>query len=239
LIGKRSALAWAVCGSAFVHAALVVVPLGGGERGYLPSRPLALDATRPAPRTLEATIASVQPARNGALLPFVGPAPLALPLTMMAAPLPPPYVLPPLEHGAASSRAAAPGEGLVQANLVTDRTHVGRLIARETEFPAEIGTPVRLTTPVVVQYPPRLRAAGREDNVTLWIIVDADGRIEEVQLAQGTPEFAEPAIAAVQAARFVPATNNRQPIRFYIALEFRYVLAAPSPAAGAVTTAQN
>jgi TonB family protein len=222
-----------------VHAALVAVPLGGGERGHLRSQPLALERAQAEPRTLEATIAPGQPARDRALLPLAGTTPLGPPLTMMAAPLPPPYVLPLLEERLPSSRAAAPSEGLVRANLVTDRAHVGRLIARETEFPAEIGTPVRLATPVVVQYPPRLLAAGREDNVTLWIIIDADGRVEEVQLAQGTPEFAEPAIAAVQAARFVPATDKRQPIRFYIALEFRFVLAAPPPAAGVTTAARN
>jgi len=54
--------------------------------------------------------------------------------------------------------------------------------------------------------------------------VDAQGIPEEVLVTDGQEEFADAVIAAVRAARFVPAQNNLLPIRFPLALEFRFVI---------------
>jgi TonB family protein len=231
LTGVRSAFAWALCGSALVHAALVVVPLAGGERSAMVQPPPDLDVA----------IVPVPQDRLAPALALAVASPLALPLTARPPPVPPREVLWPLEHAPATpaSRGAG-GPGLVEARLLTDRARIGEVLERQiTEFPVEIGTPVRLSAPITVSYPPRLLAAGREDDVALWVVVDAEGRVEEVQVTDGSADFAGAAVAAVQAARFVPATNNRRPIRFPIALEFKFALPQGAAAAAASTAGDD
>ncbi|HVO87211.1 MAG TPA: energy transducer TonB, partial [Casimicrobiaceae bacterium] len=48
--------------------------------------------------------------------------------------------------------------------------------------------------------------------------------IEEIQIAQGSGEFADAAIAAIRQARYHPAANKGAGIRYPIALEFQFSL---------------
>jgi hypothetical protein len=51
-----------------------------------------------------------------------------------------------------------------------------------------------------------------------------------VQVLDGAPEFAEVVVAAVNAAKFVPAENRLRKIRFPLSLEFRFRANAESAA---------
>ena len=70
--------------------------------------------------------------------------------------------------------------------------------------------------------------AGREDAVAVWIVVDASGAPEEITITEGSEEFAQAVVLAIKDTQFLPARNNLQPIRFPLALEFRFAINAPA-----------
>ena len=59
-----------------------------------------------------------------------------------------------------------------------------------------------------------------------WVIVDAEGRIEEISIPEGGPEFGEAVQNALLSATFLPARDGGKPIRYYTMLEFRFRLGA-------------
>jgi TonB family protein len=75
---------------------------------------------------------------------------------------------------------------------------------------------------IEVRYPESALAHGREDAVTVWAIVDASGKVQDVYVAEGTDEFTEEVIAVVRATHCLPAENNMKPIRYPIALQFDF-----------------
>ena len=223
---RRPTFAWALAGSAVVHAALAAVVLHGGGGSGAHARSAA-----PLTAALQSLPAPV-PLQSMALQPLlVASAASALPL------LPPAAELAPLQPTPGESEAAA-GALDVDARIADNLDRVGPMLERQlTEFTAEVGTPVQLAEPIRAHYPLSALREGRDGDVAVWVIVNSDGAAEEIQVTEGTSEFADEAVAAVKAARFIPATNKRRPIRFPVALEFRFVAgstrvqaAADSPA---------
>jgi len=92
------------------------------------------------------------------------------------------------------------------------------------EFPAEIEVPVRPADAIDVQYPPAALEERREATVVAWVIVDADGRVEEISIPEGGPEFGEAVQNALLTARFLPAQDGGKPIRYFTMLEFKFRL---------------
>ncbi|MFO1325001.1 MAG: energy transducer TonB [Burkholderiales bacterium] len=219
-------LAVALLASAALHTSFFAIYFG--MRG--PAAPTTTPATR-----LEATLAD--PEQNApAVLASAAPAPFAVPATSEPAPTPPQPETPPPRAPAADrtskARTADFGDLRIVASLVADTTKLGDLVDRQMrEFPAEIDWPPRVDGRISVRYPPAALAAGREDTVAVWFIVDAQGDPQEITVTQGSEEFAAVVTAALRDAKFVPARSSFQPIAFPLALEFRFALDAGSPPA--------
>jgi outer membrane biosynthesis protein TonB len=206
-------LAWAVVASMAVHGALMIASLPGGKPG-LPQVPA--------------------PALRASLVP-VAPSPVAD--TPAPAPIPP-LLAPPAEQSPAAVAEHAPppaplaripaarsgvGSVDVMAEPLLDPARLGDLLSRQVaEFRAEIDRPVRLEEKIVVRFPASALSHGREDLVAVWVIVDTFGNPEEVHVTEGSEEFAAEVVAAVRAARFIPAENKLNPIRHPIALQFDF-----------------
>jgi TonB family protein len=103
------------------------------------------------------------------------------------------------------------------------------------DFPREIETPVELPGKLEVPYPLPALEAQREGTVLAWAIVDAQGRVEDVQVVEGPPDLAAAVTAALRQARLIPARNDGAPIRFYITLAVDFRLEAR----GETTTAST
>jgi TonB family protein len=143
------------------------------------------------------------------------------------------------------ARAAPAGGGLVPNADVTDnvpRARLGDYIEAYMvrNFPVEIEEPARIGTPLSVEFPSAALRDRREGTVVLWVVVRADGTVDEIHNVTGTPEFLDAVTAVVARARFRPATSGGQAIRFPISLEFTFRIAPSDPdgAAAGITAAR-
>lgn len=220
-------LLWALVASAAVHSAFVAMPLGTpGSRPSAATNPgvaiqaLLIPAVAPAPDAAAELAAAVA----------VGVDPLPVELAQQAAPIPEQKIA-----VVASAQVPSPALGAggvvdvrVEGQLLADTDRLGELRTRQmSEFPVEIQFPVKLKDALRARYPPAALAAGREDSVAVWIVVDVSGAVEEVTVTEGSEEFANEVLAAIKDVQFVPARNYRQPIRYPLALEFRFAINAP------------
>lgn len=219
MFGARVSLPWALGASVAVHASLVAVAAleGSGTPGYAPAPEVVLSATLVPAHAAPSPVMTID-----------APSPLALPADlMMLMPVPAPLQRIALTHEALAA-PVAPVAGRfedvrVAGALLQDRARLGDFYARTLgEFPHEIDMPSRVADTILAQYPPEALAAGIEGSVVVWAVIDETGTPAEVDVADGPAELAEAALAAVRQARFLPARNNMQPIRFPIALEFRF-----------------
>jgi TonB family protein len=220
---RRSAtLAWSVIASAALHAAVAAVVIAERGRADAPTA-----EHRPGLSAVHVASRDTAPGPDDLLLPEALP---VLPAASALLALVPHATLPPI-MGAKPSRVSGGREGKVAATLLRGRERIGAMSDRQVnEFPREIDTPVRIREPIEVPYPAFASADG-ENAVVVWAVVDPDGTVGEVEVTEGSPEFAEPVVTAVKAARFTPATDRLRPIRYPIALEFRFASGrAPAPA---------
>jgi TonB family protein len=100
-------------------------------------------------------------------------------------------------------------------------------------FPLEVESPVVLPGRLAVPYPAAALDKRREGSVLAWAIVDRQGAVEEMQVVDGTPEFADAVRATLATTRFIPARNEGAPIRFYVMLEFDFRIDARDTATAA------
>ncbi len=190
---------------------------------------VALQATLVAPDDHRG---DVTVAAASSFLQFLAPV-TAPPMLALATPIPLPQSPSPPILGVGGS-ANVHIDGVLLANS----ERLGELLSRQlAEFPVEVDSPARLVAKIRASYPPAALAEGREDLVVVWIVVDAKGAVEEIQVAEGTEEFSAAVIAAVRQARFVPAQGSLVPIRFPLALEFRFAIGRKATA-GTATAAQ-
>ncbi|MFO7767378.1 MAG: energy transducer TonB [bacterium] len=87
----------------------------------------------------------------------------------------------------------------------------------------------RLVDYVQPEYPGIARKAGVEGTVTLHLVVDRDGGVEEVQVFRATPRliFDRSAREAVREWRYEPARVDGRPVRSRISQTLRFVLNDP------------
>jgi TonB family protein len=72
-------------------------------------------------------------------------------------------------------------------------------------------------------YPPSQLAKGIETTVTLFVLVERDGSVGEVTVAEsGGADFDAAALAAVRIWRFAPATRDGVPVRARIRIPFHF-----------------
>jgi TonB family protein len=184
--------------------------------------------------TLEATL--VGPTQVAAEIPeLLHP---TTPVMTAMAPTPSPlalHALPTTPTRTTASAHPAPRAGVgtmeVVAELLGDRTRLGEYYDRQSaEFPVEVDRPPRIDGKIVARYPIDAVRESREDFVVVWAIVDATGAVQEAHAAQGSEEFAAEALAAVRAARFIPAENKMRVQPYPIALQFDFRAGAPAVA---------
>ena len=226
--GARSfALACALVASLVVHAAILIATLPGGAPGAPPGTSMQLQAT-----LVPAAVTERAPDRPDPAPPVLAALPERSPITVPAPERAAPAMPKP------TSAAPRPGLGSfeVTAELVTDRTLLGGYAARQLSmFPAEVDRPARLEQKIVVRYPQSALAQGRDEEVVVWAIVEASGAVDEVYVTRGSEEFAAEVIAAVRAARFIPAEDNLKPTRYPIALQFDFRAGGGGAASAAST----
>lgn len=166
------------------------------------------------------------------------PAPIASPTrrpqeTPAVAPPPPPPVavakpvdLPPAVDAVAPAMPAANSDAHVEFATTSVLGRLGDALQTRSlfEFSPEIEVPVRHAEAIDVQYPPAALEERREATVLAWVIVDAEGHVEEISIPEGGPEFGEAVQNALLTAKFLPAQDAGKPIRHFTMLEFRFRL---------------
>lgn len=90
----------------------------------------------------------------------------------------------------------------------------------------DVAAPPELLERVIPEYPPRARAMQIEGQVTLEVVLDRDGRVEEtVRVLRSVPALDAAAIAAVRRWRFRPARGrDGRPVRVVMEVPVRFVL---------------
>lgn len=223
--GTPLTLIWALAASVTVHGGILAFTLAGSAHPGVAAL---------APRALVATFTPVQVApAEPTVIASAAPSVLTTPAAAVPAPPAPPPAPAVPEPAAAAPRGQERGVAKLDVIAVplADRNRLGDLMARQlAEFPAEIDRPVRLDGKVVARYPPAALRAGREGSVAVWLVVDAEGLADEIQVLDGDEEFASEVVSALRATRFVPAEDNLKPIRYPLALEFDFRAGASSVA---------
>jgi protein TonB len=74
------------------------------------------------------------------------------------------------------------------------------------------------------RYPQRERRLGVEASVTVRILIDTQGRVEDVQLISGPAAFADTVVATVRRWRFTPARDRGRPVKVWGVKTFRFEL---------------
>lgn len=218
-------LFWALTASVAVHAGIVAATLAGSARpgvAALTSRPLvATLTTLQAPPPPDPVIVST-------------PAPTVL-ATHVAVPAHPPAPTPaPAPPAPAEPAPKGPAHGLgpleITGEPLADKNRLGDYMNRQlVEFPVEVDSPAKLGEKIVVRYPTAALVAGREGSVAVWVVVDPEGVPSEIQVLDGTEEFANEVVAALRAAQFIPARNNLKPVPYPISLEFQFRIGTGEP----------
>lgn len=217
--GTPLTLLWAFAASVVVHAGILIATLAGSPYpGVASLTPRPLIATFMPPQ-----VAPAEPT----VIASVAPSVLATPAAAIPTPPAPPSAPASPEPAAATPRGRE--RGLAKLDVIAvplaDRNRMGEFLGRQTsEFPVEIDRPVRLDGKVVALYPAAALRAGREGSVAVWFVVDAAGVPDEIHILDGDEEFVAAVLAAVRAARFLPAEDKLKPIRFPLSLEFEFRL---------------
>jgi TonB family protein len=211
-------LAAALAASVAVHATLVLIPAGSG----------ALQSRAAASPMLSARLVAPEAAAAVQSIAKLLPAPIIPEMAPLA-----PTRLRPVD--ATIEARSAPEPGNARAGIATPRAAVatpltayarlGDLQARwQSEFPVEVEFPVRLHDEISVPYPPAALERRIEGDVVVWAIVNPDGTVEDVQIVEGDQIFRDAIVAALRDARYYPAANRGENIRYPMALELNFSL---------------
>ncbi len=157
--------------------------------------------------------------------------PVAVPLTP-----PVPAAIPAANDSMSPATTGGAAQARVEFGTATTLARLGEAFRTRSllEFPPEIDTPVDVVGNIDVQYPAAALEERREATVIAWVVVEASGQVEEIAIIEGDPEFGEPVQDALLKARFLPASNRGQPIRYHKMLEFRFRLDNAAPGASAL-----
>ncbi len=106
------------------------------------------------------------------------------------------------------------------------------------QFPTEVWHPVRIADPIRVAYPPAALATHREGVVIAFLVVAADGSVQELDFIEGDDDLSLAVADALATARLAPAEEiGGKPISFYTVLEFDFRIDGAQPSAGATAAA--
>jgi TonB family protein len=129
----------------------------------------------------------------------------------------------------AASPAASPGDGALSApellsapTLLEAPAPVARpaavVPARPSgpiNLPEDAKPPVELASNVPPEFPQSARAAGREGQVILKVVVTETGQVRDVGVLRGEEPFVSAAVRAVGTWRYQPALLEGRPIAVY------------------------
>ncbi|QNN20727.1 TonB family protein [Planctomycetales bacterium ZRK34] len=73
-------------------------------------------------------------------------------------------------------------------------------------------------------YPMRQQRMGIEASVTVRILIDTGGRVEDIQAVDGPQAFADAVMSAVRRWRFTPAQDRGRPVKVWGIKTFRFEL---------------
>lgn len=193
------------------------VPVVEAEQPEMPEQkavPLLKPETKPAPEplsepkptTVEAELASSEPAPLE-----VVPAPPAA-----ATPLPSPAAasVPPVESPPATAARESP-RSLLEIPTAVDLAYYS---ARDVDVLP------RALRDIHPDYPTEADRRRLSGSVKLQIKLEADGRVSDIEVVESTPQgmFDDSALAAFRQARFSPAQRNGRPVRARILIEVKY-----------------
>jgi TonB family protein len=77
---------------------------------------------------------------------------------------------------------------------------------------------------VAPEYPFSAKARGIQGTVLLHMVLDVDGKVEELQYISGPKELMKPAMDAVRQWRYSPTTLNGQPVEIETQVAVTYSL---------------
>jgi protein TonB len=115
----------------------------------------------------------------------------------------------------------------VQPGAATAQTAIAGLEPGGDATPfaeSDVSAPARALEAIAPPYPPGARAEGVEADVVVAVVVTAEGRVSDARVERRAGfGFDEAAVAAVRAARFLPARRDGRPVavRMRLAYAFR------------------
>jgi TonB family protein len=114
--------------------------------------------------------------------------------------------------------------GHVDVSTTTTLARLGEALqGRATaEFLPELAKPVRPASALTLDYPRAALDAGREGSVLAWVRVASDGSVEEIEIVEGEPEFADSVRDGLMKVRFLPAEVDDHGVEHYITLIFDF-----------------
>ncbi|MCB9737997.1 MAG: energy transducer TonB [Deltaproteobacteria bacterium] len=146
----------------------------------------------------------------------------ARPAPRSAAPPPPP-----VGGALAGLGYAMPGMGAGSIDGAASRATAGAVDAKAAVMTeSAVDAPPRATVRRPPVFPRRARALGQEGKVTLSVLIDEDGKVEQVRVLDADPPgvFDEAAIEAVRGWRFEPARYQGNKVRVWARQTLRFRL---------------
>lgn len=129
------------------------------------------------------------------------------------------------------SQSVAPiVQDIEEANLVIEAPKEDKIVIDDNALPPPDvfiayetpPTPVRPLKPV---YPELARNAGIEGYVTLYVLIDKDGKVRDIQVRKGVGGgLDEAAVEAVKAVPWTPAIQNNRPVSVWVSVPVRFRL---------------
>lgn len=109
-----------------------------------------------------------------------------------------------------------PGNATVAHSDYPERPDPGKFVALD-EFPKEVYSPKP-------EYPELARQANMEGTVILNVLVDREGKVQEIILARSSPMFDEAAEQAIRQWRFRPAIMGHEAVAAWVHIPVRFVI---------------
>jgi TonB family protein len=154
-----------------------------------------------------------------------------LPRPRLAAGSPAPQAQPAEPEGSPAPSSQAHAEqparlanGHVEVSTTTTLARLGEALQgrAQADFLPELAQPVRPASALMLDYPRVALEAGHEGSVLAWVRVASDGSVEEIEIVEGEPEFADSVRDGLTKLHFLPAEADGQAVEHYIILQFDF-----------------
>lgn len=130
----------------------------------------------------------------------------------------------PTATGAAAPSSVAPRSG---GSADAGPPPTGNRVARHIPTAASSFVLPKRKHQAVLPYPEALKAQGLEADVTVFVNLDAAGRVTNVKVVKssGYPDFDDAAVRAARAEEFAPATRDGEAVSYSLGFTYRFRLA--------------